>query len=171
MKYIDIHAHVFPENVASKVVAQLEEYYNMKWQGNGIFSDLIKSIEDGKVDRTVIFSTATKPTQVITINDYISSLCCNDERFCGFGTMHPDFPEIEQEIERFASLGLCGLKLHPDFQQFYIDDPRMDRIYRAVSGKMPILMHMGDLNFDYSAPERLARVMDRMPDAEKRLKL
>ena len=32
MKYIDIHAHVFPENVASKVVSQLEDYYNLKWQ-------------------------------------------------------------------------------------------------------------------------------------------
>jgi predicted TIM-barrel fold metal-dependent hydrolase len=159
-----MHAHVFPENVAPKVVTQLEEYYNMKWQGNGTFSDLIKSIEDGKVDRTVIFSTATKPAQVIAINDYISSLCCGDKRFCGFGTMHPDFSEIEQETERFSSLGLCGLKLHPDFQQFHIDDPKMDRIYRAVGSRMPILIHMGDVNFDYSSPRRLAKVMDRMPE-------
>ena len=37
MRYIDIHVHVFPENVASKVVNQLEAYYNLKWQGSGVF--------------------------------------------------------------------------------------------------------------------------------------
>ena len=78
--------------------------------------------------------------------------------------MHPDFSDIEQEIERFSSLGLRGLKLHPDFQQFYIDEPRMDRLYRAVGNKFPILLHVGDENSDYSAPERLAKVIDRMPD-------
>ena len=164
MKYIDIHAHVFPENVASKVVPQLEAYYNIKWQGSGIFPDLVKSVEEAGVERTVIFSPATKAAQVTAINDYIASLCRQDERFWGFGTLHPDFPDVEQEIARFASLGLRGLKLHPEFQTFYIDDPKMERIYRAVGASMPILVHMGDKKLDYSAPERLAKVMDRMPE-------
>ena len=164
MKIIDMHAHVFPENVASKVISQLEQYYNMKWQGSGVVPNLIQSIEDAGVSRTLIFSPATKPAQVSVINDYISSLCRNDSRFIGFGTVHQDFPDIEQEIARFTSLGLRGLKLHPDFQQFYIDDPVMDRIYRAVGSSMPILIHVGDENFDYSSPERLARIMDRMPE-------
>jgi predicted TIM-barrel fold metal-dependent hydrolase len=164
MKYIDLHAHIFPENIAAKVVNQLEGYYKMKWQGNGLLSDLLQSIDKAKVNKTVIFSSATKPTQVTAINDYISLLCAEHKEFCGFGTMHPDFPDIEQEIGRFSSLGLRGLKLHPDFQQFYIDEPRMDRIYRAVGNKFPILLHVGDENSDYSAPERLAKVIDRMPD-------
>ena len=164
MRYIDIHAHVFPENVAAKVVSQLEEYYSLKWQGSGVFPDLVKSMEEANVDRTIIFSPATKATQVVAINDYISSLCRQNGRFYGFGTLHPDFPDIEQELARFASLGLRGLKIHPEFQQFYIDDPKMDRIYRAVGGSMPILIHMGDETLDYSAPERLAKVMDRMPE-------
>ena len=164
MRDIDIHAHVFPENVASKVVSQLEAYYDLKWQGSGVFPDLVKSVEEAGISRSVIFSPATKPTQVIAINDYIASLCRQDERFYGFGTIHPDFPDIEKEIDRFASLNLRDLKLHPEFQEFYIDDPKLDRIYRAVGNRMPILIHMGDENFDYSAPERLAKVMDRMPE-------
>ena len=156
MKYIDVHAHVFPDDVAPKVVEQLEGYYKMHWHGDGTFADLNKSIEEAAVDRTVIFSTATKPTQVETINNYISSLCRNNNRFIGFGTMHPDYPEIEKEITRFPSLGLKGLKLHPDFQGFNIDDPRMFPIYKAVGGAMPILIHVGDENSDFSAPRRLA---------------
>ena len=164
MKYIDMHNHVFPENVAIKVVSQLEEYYKMKWYGTGILPDLIKSMEEGDVDLSVIFSTATKPTQVVAINDYISSICKNDNRFIGFGTVHPDFPNIEEEIARFKDLGLRGLKLHPDFQQFYIDDPKAECIYEAVGSSMPIIIHMGDEVSDYSAPHRLANVLDKMPE-------
>ena len=164
MKYIDVHAHVFPDDVAPKVVAQLEGYYKMKWHGNGTFADLNKSIEESAVVKTVIFSTATKPTQVETINNYISSLCKSSDKFIGFGTMHPDYPDVEQEIARFSSLGLKGLKLHPDFQAFNIDDPKMFRIYEAVGSKMPILIHTGDENSDFSAPRRLAAVLDRMPE-------
>ena len=78
--------------------------------------------------------------------------------------MHPDYPEIEAELGRFQEIGLKGLKLHPDFQQFNIDDPKMYRIYEAIAGKMPLLIHVGDENFDYSSPRRLAAVLDKMPD-------
>lgn len=164
MKYTDVHAHVFPDDVAPKVVEQLEGYYKMHWHGNGTFADLNKSIDEAGIGRTVIFSTATKPTQVETINNYISSLCRDNNRFIGFGTMHPDYQDIEKEIARFPLLGLKGLKLHPDFQGFNIDDPRMFPIYKAVGSSMPILIHVGDENSDFSAPRRLAAVLDAMPD-------
>ena len=164
MKYIDIHAHVFPDEVAPRVVEQLEGYYKMNWHGNGTVADLTQSIEDADIETTVIFSTATKPSQVETINNYIASLCQNNSRFIGFGTIHPDYPDIEKEIERIKTLGLRGLKLHPDFQGFNIDDPRMFRIYKAIGGTMPILIHTGDENSDFSAPRRLAAVLDEMPE-------
>lgn len=164
MRYIDIHAHVFPENIASKAVTSLEAYYNFKWGGNGLLSDLGASMEESGVEKSVIFSTATKVTQVDSINNYISGLCSSDSRFIGFGTMHPDYSDIRGAIARFRELGLRGLKLHPDFQQFDIDDPRMFKIYEEIGDTMPILVHLGDENVDYSAPRRLARVLDAMPE-------
>ena len=56
MRYIDIHAHVFPENIASKAVTSLEAYYNFKWGGNGLLSDLGASMEESGVEKSVIFS-------------------------------------------------------------------------------------------------------------------
>jgi predicted TIM-barrel fold metal-dependent hydrolase len=164
MKYIDVHTHVFPDNVANKVVNQLEGYYKLTCQGKGDFADLIKNITEANLTKTVIFSTATKAAQVVTINDYIAALCKQDERFIGFGTLHPDYPDIAEELVRFKTLGLKGLKLHPDFQQFYIDEPKLDAIYQAIPDNMPILIHVGDENVDYSAPERLAKVMDKYPN-------
>ena len=88
MKYLDIHAHVFPETIAEKAVAYLEDYYHFHWEGNGLATDLLAGMDLAGVRRTVIFSSATKPEQVPAVNNYIAGLCClQPERFTGFGTI------------------------------------------------------------------------------------
>jgi hypothetical protein len=84
--------------------------------------------------------------------------------FIGLGTMHPDLDNIDSEIDRIISMGLRGIKLHPDFQEFNIDDESMMPIYGAAAGKLPILIHMGDEVKTSSRPKRLARVLDLFPD-------
>jgi predicted TIM-barrel fold metal-dependent hydrolase len=69
----------------------------------------------------------------------------------------------EAEIARMEALGLKGVKLHPDMQQFYIDDPKMYPIYELLAGRLPVLFHTGDYRYPYSHPERLARVLDDFP--------
>ena len=63
-----------------------------------------------------------------------------------------------------CDLGLRGVKFHPDFQMIAIDDPRMIPIYRLIGSRVPVLIHMGDKNTDLSAPVRLARVLDLVPE-------
>ncbi len=163
MKYIDIHSHIFPSNIASKVVHELETYYGFEWYGTGELDDLQKSLAEQHITRSVIFSCATKPQQVEHINDYISGLQRTfPEQFTGFGTLHPDYTDYKREIKRCRELGLKGLKFHPDFQQFRADDPKMLKIYEAA-GDMVLLMHAGDKNTDYSSPRRFANVLDALP--------
>ena len=61
------------------------------------------------------------------------------------------------------TLGLRGIKLHPDFQKFNIDDERAFPIYEAAEGRLPILFHTGDDRYDFSSPKRLARILERFP--------
>ena len=61
-------------------------------------------------------------------------------------------------------LGLSGVKFHPDFQNFKIDDPAMMKIYEAIGPDMVLLFHLGDETGDNSAPERLAKVLDALPE-------
>lgn len=166
MRYFDTHAHIFPDKVAAKVVATLENYYHMKWSGDGSVGDLTASMERNHVERAVILSCATKPEQVCAINDYLHSVQRSDpQRFCAIGTLHPDYPKVLQELERFPALGLRGVKLHPDFQHIYIDEPKMFPVYEAIENSgLPILIHVGDERTDFSSPWRLARVLDRFPD-------
>lgn len=161
MKVIDVHAHVFPDAVAQKAVDNLRTYYSYTMHGNGKFGDLKASAEEAGIEKLVIHSTATKSYQVEDVNNFTSSLI--GENVIGFGSVHPDYPEKEKEIERIISLGLKGIKLHPDFQKFNIDDEKMFPVYEYLSGKLPILFHVGDINSDCSNPKRLARVVDLFP--------
>lgn len=164
MYYIDVHTHIFPENIAAKVVNELEIYYGYPWSGTGESDDLLASMGEAGPGKSVIFSSATKPEQVESINNFLAaSAASRPDRFIGFGTMHPGYDKKAAEIDRLIKMGLRGLKFHPDFQRFNIDDPAMMEIYEIVGDRIPMLFHVGDPRVDYSSPERLARVLSRYP--------
>ena len=37
-----------------------------------------------------------------------------------FGTLHPGYEAWESQLERLKAAGIRGLKLHPDFQHFWL---------------------------------------------------
>lgn len=48
-----------------------------------------------------------------------------------------------------------GIKLHPDFQKFNMDDPAVNPLYDMIQeNHLPILMHMGDPHQTYSHPKK-----------------
>ncbi len=163
-KLIDIHTHIFPDKIAAKAVENIGRYYHLKMWGKGTVSALLESGRKIGVDRYVVHSSATHVDQVQSINDYVSDAVKSHPSFIGFGTLHKELPDIEAEVGRIISSGLKGIKLHPEFQHFTIDHSNMFPIYKAIEGKLPVLIHMGDENTDTSSPLRLARILDRFPD-------
>jgi len=162
-KIFDVHAHIFPEKVAEKAVESIGNFYGIRMAGAGTAEDLLDSGRRINVLKYVIHSTATRVEQVGAINDFISGVQNANNCFIGFGTLHPGLENVETEVERIISLGLKGIKLHPDFQDFNIDDSEMLPIYRTLEGRLPVLMHMGDENRTSSRPKRLARIMELFP--------
>lgn len=165
MKYIDIHVHIFPEAIAAKAVAFLEEHYRFRWEGNGLLRDIEKSIRESGVEKSVVFSSATKPEQTRHVNDFIAATVKDHpDQFIGFGTLHPDYPECPAEIERIVSLGLKGIKLHPDFQRFNLDCPKMMELFALLEERaLPVMCHVGDPVSECSHPRRAAAVLDHFP--------
>jgi len=163
-RVIDAHAHIFPDKVAERAVQSIGGYYNLPMSGSGTVDGLIKSGEAMGVSHYLVHSTATRPEQVDAINAYISATCAADSRLIGFGTLHPDVEDLPASFENLRGLGLKGIKLHPEFQNFNLDDAVMMPIYAIAEGKLPLLIHMGDENRDSSTPERLANVLDRFPN-------
>ncbi|MDP4179639.1 MAG: TatD family hydrolase [Bacillota bacterium] len=163
-RIIDAHAHIFPEKIAEKAVRSIGQYYGISMTCQGVCEDLIENGKKINVKKYVVHSTATKVEQVGPINEFICDACSKYDSFIGLGTIHPDVDEVEVEVNKIIELGLKGIKLHPDFQDFNIDDESMMAIYKAAEGKLPILIHMGDENKTSSRPKRLARVLDLFPE-------
>lgn len=165
-KTVDFHAHAFADKIAEKAAQNLEIYYKMPLAADGHFDTLVERAKKANIDKLVIHATATKATQVENVNDFVHSLVTNDpDMLIGFGTIHPDYENYEDELKRIKDMGLKGIKLHADFQDFNLDTDKMMPIYEEiVSLGLPILFHMGDRDFDKTSPKRLARVLDTFPD-------
>lgn len=161
---IDFHNHIYPEKIAMKATKSIGEFYNVGMCKVGTTDTLVETGEKAGIGKYLVQSVATTAAQVHSINDFISSQCRQEERFVGFGTLHPDVEDIPAEVDRMISLGLRGVKLHPDFQKFNIDDKCALPIYEACEGRMPILFHTGDFRYTYSHPERVLNILKQFPD-------
>ena len=160
MPIIDCHCHVYPEKIAAKAVESIGSFYGLPMKYLGTAADMIANSRAAGITHSVIFSVATTPHQINSINDFIAEEVAKDPSLTGLGAVHPESPDQRADIDKVVSLGLKGVKLHPDFQRFYIDDPRCMRIYELCAERdLTVLIHMGDLRYDYSRPERLIPVL------------
>lgn len=162
---IDVHAHIFPDKIAEKATTGIEKFYDLAMSSVGTVDNLLFEGEKAGIDKFVVHSVATTPRQVESINGFIKETVSKyPEKFIGFATMHPDYDSVQKELERAIADGLKGVKIHPDFQHFLIDDESAFPLYECIEGRVPLLVHTGDYRYEYSKPERMARVMDRFPN-------
>ncbi len=160
----DAHAHIFPEPIAGKAVNSIGDFYSLDmFYSSGSPEALLEGGKKINTTHYLVCSVATVPHQVQSINKFILSECEKHPEFVGLGTLHPDCPDTEQEIEKLIASGIKGIKLHPDFQRFNIDDKKAMKIYEMIEGRLPVLIHMGDSRYDYSRPYRLENVIKAFP--------
>ena len=157
----DAHCHIYPEKIAERAIHGTDTFYSEHSVGTGTVGNLIETGGRAGIDRFVVQSVATTPKQVKSINEFIAGeVEAHSGKLIGLGTLHPDSPDIKGDIEHLVSLGLKGVKLHPDIQAFKIDDYRCLKIYELCEErKLPILMHTGDNRYDYSNPNRLLPIL------------
>jgi predicted TIM-barrel fold metal-dependent hydrolase len=151
MDIIDFHAHIYPEKIADRAVKSVGDFYNLEMSGTGTAEKLLADCKKIGVTSCVVHSVAVTAERVEAINDYISSECEKHKEFYGFGTMHADFENKLDEVQRFLNMGLKAVKIHPDTQLFNMDDERMFELYDFLQQtKTPILIHTGDYRYDFS---------------------
>lgn len=161
---IDMHAHIFPHKISEKATRSIGDFYDIKmFYAIGESEALLQAEKKIDAKKMLVCSVATTTKQVVSINDFIGAECKAHPEFIGFAAMHGDFEHIDDEIDRVIGMGMKGIKLHPDFQRTAIDDPKSYRIYEAVEGKLPVLIHMGDYRHDFSHPTMLIKVMKDFP--------
>ena len=167
-KIIDAHCHIYPDAISRKAVAAVDRFYD------GLPSDHFDGTVDtlratgrrAGISKCVVHSVATRPEQVGSINNFIAeTVASSDGRLTGLGTLHPDSVDQRADVQHLVDLGLKGVKLHPDIQQFKIDDYRCLKIYELCEEYgLPILMHTGDKRYDYSNTNRLIPILETYTD-------
>lgn len=172
-KIIDSHCHIFPEKIAKKATESTDKFYDIAASGAidgsafiGTAENLIKQCVETGVEKCLVTSVATTPHHAQSINSYIASeVEAYPDRFIGFGSLHPESETLEEDANHLVELGLKGVKLHPDIQNFKVDDPKVIKIFEICSQKkLPVLLHTGDYRFDNSNPDRVEKILKMFPD-------
>lgn len=167
---IDFHVHAFPDAVAEIAIPRLSQRSGGVVPAyDGKIASLKSHMLENHVDYAVILNIATNPHQQKKVNDFAISLI-GDEKLIPFGSVHPDSADAFSELERLAASGVKGVKLHPDYQGFYVDEARMLPIYRRIAdlGLITVFHAGADIGYPkpvHCTPQRLLKVLDTFGEA------
>lgn len=166
---IDIHAHVFPDGIAEKAVNKLTYGNTIPIFGDGTCKGLLMAMDEAGIDISVLMPIATKPSQVKSINDWAISTNSSNDRLISFGTLYPFESDWSSEISRLVDNGVKGVKLHPDYQRFFVDDERMYEGYSKLDESgLIVMLHAGiDIGLPdpvHCPPDKLAKVRMDFPN-------
>ena len=136
---IDFHNHVWPDKVAPKALGG--NIPGMEIFGDGTVAGLAAAQDRSGVHRSVCLTVANTPAQLDAANSFAGSL--DRSRFIPFGTIHP-LATPDENLRHLREHNLPGVKLHPIFQGYRLDDARLYETLAALEGEFCVIAHVGD---------------------------
>ena len=141
---LDAHVHTFPDSIAEKALHRLEKISGLTRATDGTVAYTVEYMKKLNVDKFINLNIAPSPAQQQTINTVAAENNKKYSDMISLGSVHPDNPDAVSEVYRIKSLSIKGIKLHPDYQDFFIDEKRLYPIYEACSElNLPIVFHAG----------------------------
>jgi predicted TIM-barrel fold metal-dependent hydrolase len=167
MDIIDFHTHIFPDHMAAKAMEILQQNApETIAHGDGTLAGLRRAMAQGGISRSVLQPIATRPEQVTTINRSCAGLIAED--IVPFGTLHPLTMDFEAQLDQLQSLGVKGVKFHPEYQDFFIDELRYFPMYEALQDRdYIVLFHAGKdpgpFSSDHALPPAFKALVSNFP--------
>ena len=144
---IDFHTHVFPDKIAAKTVKLLERNGSIPSYSDGTVDSLLSQMGAAGVDISVNLPVLTRREQFEGVNNFARELnekSYTGQRIISFAGIHPDTECPEEAIAKIKQMGFLGIKIHPDYQDAFIDDARYVRILSAAkSAGLITVTHSG----------------------------
>lgn len=168
-RVFDAHTHAFPDKIAAKTMEILVAKGGEKNRHDGTIDGLKAYEAAGGADGFLLLPIATRPSSTKAVNEWAAEQ--RNANILAFGSIHPDAAEYEADLDYAVELGLKGIKLHPEYQEFFVDEERMFPIYEAIFSRgLPICFHAG-ADIGYPPPirgdaYRLSKVLDAFPDGK-----
>ena len=145
---IDFHTHAFPDAVAAKAIPSLEKVGKITAHTKGTVNSLLASMDLAGIDRSVICSIATRPEQFDAILNWSQQI--RNERLIPLPSIHPDDPNFVERVYTVQKEGFIGIKMHPYYQDFFLNEERLNPLYEALSETgLLFVVHCG---FDIAYP-------------------
>jgi predicted TIM-barrel fold metal-dependent hydrolase len=164
---IDFHTHAFPDAVAAKAIPALAKEGNVTAHTTGTVDALLASMDRAGIDISVICSIATRPAQFETILTWSHGI--RSPRLVPLPSIHPADPESAAKIFRLKEEGFVGIKMHPYYQDFFLDEERLAPLYEALCETgLLLVVHCGyDIAFPRTRradPAQILTVRKRFPN-------
>lgn len=169
---IDFHTHVFPDKIAEKTIAILSAKSGFTACYNGTVAGLVGEMEKGDADLAVTLPVLTAPAQFDSVLRFASAINegfkDKEKRLISFAGIHPACDDIEGKMKQIKNSGFLGVKIHPDYQDTFIDDDGYVRILRAARELDLIVVTHSGVDAGYRdmpvrcTPERVKRVIGKV---------
>ncbi|MDR3053170.1 MAG: amidohydrolase family protein [Coriobacteriales bacterium] len=146
---IDFHVHVYPDALAARVVKAFSRF-PIEIFADATVAGWLAHMDQSGVEKSVLLSVATKPSQVETVNDFLRPFL-GHERFIPFAGVHPEHKDPVGVIRQAAEDGFTGIKLHPIMQNFKPQEKRLRPLYDAAIEEGLIIVFHAGAGMDYDA--------------------
>lgn len=168
---VDSHIHIFPDKLCPGTVEKLAHThpdYVMPYYYDGSRNGAQEALQKAGIGLGIMLPIVTNPGQTQNVNDFAAWVQKQSDHIIAFGSVHPDDPKAMDEITRIKELGLRGIKLHPDYQGFFVEEQRLFPLYRRISNEgLPLVFHGGldpiSPNCIHATPAGIREVAQRYP--------
>ncbi|HRR32645.1 MAG TPA: TatD family hydrolase [Kiritimatiellia bacterium] len=138
----DCHVHLYPDALAPKAVSELARRFGNPPAFDGTVAGLTADLARSGICGALNLPVATRPDQVASINAWAASI--NRGPIRSLATLHPDTPDIPGVLAAIQAAGFRGIKLHPEYQDFTLDDPRMRPVWIGCAERgLLVFLHAG----------------------------
>jgi len=164
---VDFHTHCYPDKVAPKALDHLYRHHGVAAHADGTLNGLRDSMAKAGINLAIVLPVATSSGQFPKLADWAARIARENTDIMAFGSVFPREENWRAQIDYLKSSGLKGLKLHPDFQEFYFNEQRvLDMIAYALEIGLLVTVHVGVdpscLELVHSTPQMVRRIVDEM---------
>ena len=170
---IDFHAHVFPDKIAARTIELLSQKAEIPPHADGTETGLLQKMEEAGVQIAINLPVLTNPLRFESLNRYALEINQNDananRQLISFAGIHPANENIEDKMKWIRENGFKGVKIHPDYQDTFIDDPGYLRILECAKDLDLIVVTHAGVDAGYKGcpvhcpPELSRKILRRVP--------
>jgi len=170
MNYVDFHTHIFPDKIAKQAMDSLAaESGDYRPCTDGTLHGLLDSMKRAGISASLVANIATRPAQMFPVLEFCKQI--KSDVIHPLISFHPsnDTEEVENMFGEAHRAGIRGVKLHPMYQNFFIDDKYMYGFYELMASfGFFVMFHTGvDMAFpgnNQADVERIRKVADWFKD-------